>query len=273
MRLALLVSIIAMLRVAAAEPCHQGDVEANTDQDLQILAGVTCLDGSLVLTGNVAKLGPLKKLTEIKGDLRIAWTERLSSLRGLDSVTRIGGSIRIGGPKQGVPKLRNIDGLRGLVEIGGNLSIAGGYIFEPGKSRMSIIDGVSGLTSLARVKGSVELWDVRGFRGLNALVEIDGNLDVSHSDFAVLSGFAKLERIGGSITFDNNQRLTRIDAAPKLAKVGGDIAVDCLNENKTDVSLRLTEKVVRARFENVAVAGTVWKISGTDRCWIDDRVK
>jgi hypothetical protein len=264
-------SVLASVHVAVAEPCHEGDVEATTDQELHVLAGVTCLDGSLELGGNVAKLGPLKKLTEIKGNLRIARAERLSSLRGLDALVRVGGELSIGGPKAGVPKLRNIDGLRGLVEIGGDLWISGGYIFEPGKSRMSPIDGVDGLTSLARVGGTVHLFDVRAFRGMNALVEIAGNLEVEHGDFTVLAGFKKLERIGGSILFKNNQKLIRIDAAPKLATVGGDVVVDCHNEDDPSTSLRLTEKTVRARFEKVAVTGTVWRLGGTDRCWIDPR--
>ncbi len=268
MRLAVLLLTTASIRVAFAGPCHPGDVIARADRDLQVLAGVTCLEGSLELTRNVANLRPLQALTEIKGSLRVVMAERLSSLRGLDALTRIGGGIHIGGPKQGVPKLRGIDGLRSLVEIGGGLWIGGGYIFEPGKSRRSRIDGVSGLTSLARVGGSVQLWDVHGFRGLSALVEIGGDLEVSHCKFNVLAGFAKLERIGGSISFNNNQKLTRIDAAPKLASVGGDIAVDCLNENDATASLRLREKVVRTRFKDVAVAGTVWRVpEKSDHCW------
>lgn len=264
------IALLLGSRFASAEPCHAGDVEASADKDLRVLAGVTCLEGSLTLTGDVADLRPLKALTEIKGNVRIAGAERLSSLRGLDALLRIGGELSIGGPKQGVPKLRDVDGLRHLTEIGGDLRIAGGYIFEPGKSRMSPIAGVSGLTSLVRVGGNVELWELDAFRGLNALVEIRGDLNVSRSKFAVLSGFAKLERIGGSLRFKSNQKLTKIAGMPKLASVGGDVAVDCLNDAGATTSLRLTEKTVRTRFESVAVTGTVWRIETNDRCWIPE---
>jgi hypothetical protein len=271
-RIALSIVVALQTGVAIAAPCHPGDVRAAEDRDLGVLDGVTCLDGSLHLTGNVTNLRSLKTLTEIKGDLRIAGTERLSTLRGLDAVVRVGGSIEIGGPKQGVPKLRNIDGLRGVTEVGKDLWIGGGYIFKPGKTRMSFIDGVDGLTSLVRVGGNVVLFNVRKFRGLDALVEIGGDLRIEHSDFATLAGFAKLETIGGSVVFENNQRLTRMTGAPKLARVGGDVSVGCHNEDDTTTSLRLTEKTVRTRFENVAVGGTVW-LASTDRCWIDPRAK
>lgn len=49
-----------------------------------------------------------------------------------------------------------------------------------------------GLSSLARVKGSVQLWDLDGFRWLNSLIEIGGDLGISHCGFGALSGLAKL---------------------------------------------------------------------------------
>ncbi|MDQ3333544.1 MAG: hypothetical protein M4D80_00045 [Myxococcota bacterium] len=273
MRMALLlvlqlVHTTMSIRLAHAS-CHKGNVIAAADQDLQVLAGVTCLDGTLELTKNVSQLGPLKELTELTGSLRVAGVERLSSLRGLDALTRIGGSVHIGGPKMGTPKLRDVDGLRSLVEIGGDLWISGGYIFEPGKSRMSPIHRVSGLVSLVRVGGTVHLSDLSGFSGLNSLVEIGGDLEISHSKFKVLAGFANLARIGGSLRFENNQKLARVDAAPKLAEIGGDVAVACLNEHDASASLRLTERTVRARFASITVMGTVWRVAQpSSPCWI-----
>ncbi|MFN0251713.1 MAG: hypothetical protein ACKV2T_32855 [Kofleriaceae bacterium] len=271
-RIALSIVVALHVGVAIAAPCHVGDVSAAEDRDLGVLDGVTCLDGSLHITGTITNLRSLKALTEIKGDVHVARAERLSTLRGLDAVVRVGGSIHIGGPKQGVPRLRNIDGLRGVTEVGRDLWISGGYIFKPGKSRMSFIDGVDGLTSLVRVGGDVVLFDVRAFRGLDALREIGGDLRIEHSDFAKLAGFAKLEKIGGSVLFDNNQWLTQMPGAPKLAKVGGDVSVGCHNEDDPTRSLRLTEKTVRARFQNVAVGGVLWRIATTP-CWFDPRVK
>lgn len=119
--LAATVAAAAAVGTAAAEPCHDGDVVAARDADLQVLAGARCLRGSLTLTRDVARLAPLATLAWIEGDLRVVRTDRLRSLRGLDALARVGGDVQIGGPKQGTPGLRDVDGLRALVEIGGDV--------------------------------------------------------------------------------------------------------------------------------------------------------
>ncbi len=254
--LAATVAAAAAVGTAAAEPCHDGDVVAARDADLQVLAGARCLRGPLTLTRDVARLAPLATLAWIEGDLRVVRTDRLRSLRGLDALARVGGDVQIGGPKQGTPGLRDVDGLRALVEIGGDLYLGSGWIFEPGRSRTSLLRGVSGLTALRRVGGDVTLFDLAAFRGLPALVEIGGDLVVRRGRFATLGGLDRLARIGGSLRLDGNRALWRIDGLRALVEIGGDVDAGCLNRNP-----RLAEATVRRFLTRAAVRGRVWFVA------------
>jgi hypothetical protein len=250
--IAIAICLAASGDAASADDCFQGDVTAKTDKDLAVLAGVTCLNGTLSISDDVTSLRPLKKLVSIDGSLRIHHTRKLTSLAGLDHLETLTGSLSIGGPKLGVPGLRNIDGLNKLEEIGGSLSIRGGYIFIPGNSLLAPIDDVTGLRSLERVTGDVTLFDVNAFRGLNALVEIEGTLTISHSGMKHVRGFAKLERIKGSFVLQANDRLTSIRGLGAVKTVEGDVVAGCPNRNAV-----LTEKALRAWTDKRDVEGNV----------------
>jgi len=250
--LAVTAGLAASTPDARADDCHHGDVSPQTDADLAVLAGKTCLVGTLAISGNVTSLRVLNKLTSIDGALTIHGTKKLSSLAGLDQLERITGSIVIGGPKRGAPKLRKIDGLNKLVEIGGRLDLRGGYIFIPGRSMIAPIDDVTGLRSLQRVKGDVMLFDVRAFRGLNALVEIGGTLTISHSKMTDLRGFAKLERVGERVVIQANTNLRRITGLGAVKIVEGDVVAGCSNRNAV-----LTENALRAWTDKREVKGKV----------------
>jgi hypothetical protein len=244
------VLIGALTTSASAAPCHQGDVVAESDRDLAVLKGATCLEGSLTIRGEVTSLSALGSLTEIQRDLDVETAKQLRSLRGLDALARVGGSVSIGGPKRGTPKLRDVDGLNALAEIGGSLRISGGYIFIPERSLMAPIDRVSGLRALARVKGDVRLFELGQFRGLNALVEIGGTLQIERSKEAALHGFAKLATIGGSLVLSSNDTLKQIAGLRALKRIDGDLQAGCPSRNA-----RLTEAEVRRAFASVEVKG------------------
>jgi hypothetical protein len=247
--------LMVMSATARAEPCHEGDVDAAENADLEVLEGSACLRGSLNIGGKVSSLRALRALVDIEGDLRIQGAERLSSLRGLDALARVAGTVAIGGPKEGTPMLRHVDGLGALLEIGGDLWIAGGYIFRPGRSLDAPIRGVTGLASLTTVKGSVTLFDLEGFRGLNALREIGGDLVIEHCDFATLGGLRRLERIGGTLRLVWNSRLRRIDGLGALTEVGGDVELVCGG--------RLKDHTVRRHLPAGALKGKLRQLADT----------
>ena len=166
--LAVTAGLAASTPDARADDCHHGDVSPQTDADLAVLAGKTCLVGTLAISGNVTSLRVLNKLTSIDGALTIHGTKKLSSLAGLDQLERITGSIVIGGPKRGAPKLRKIDGLNKLVEIGGTLTIS--------HSKMT---DLRGFAKLERVGERVVIQantNLRRITGLGAVKIVEGDV-------------------------------------------------------------------------------------------------
>ena len=85
---------------------HQGDVIIESQADLALLAGITCVTGSIdVQAGPIANapmttLAGVESLSAIAGSLTVNKTQ-LESLDGLGSLTRIGGDLNITENMQG----------------------------------------------------------------------------------------------------------------------------------------------------------------------------
>jgi hypothetical protein len=71
-----------------------GDVLATDALQLDALAGISSIDGSLAIRGDVGSLAPLSALTHVDDDLAIRDTA-LTSLTGLESLVDVGGSVAI----------------------------------------------------------------------------------------------------------------------------------------------------------------------------------
>jgi hypothetical protein len=71
-----------------------GDVLANEAAQVDALAGIASIDGSLTIEADVSSLDALSALTHVANDLSIAGTA-LTSLAGLEGLAEVGGSVAI----------------------------------------------------------------------------------------------------------------------------------------------------------------------------------
>ncbi len=222
---------------ACAPRTMAGDVRAQTDAALALLAGVTDLQGSLSIGGTITTVGPLGCLARISGNLTVSGATALSSL-SLPAVVGIGGGLAVAsvamlatvelpslasvGAVEDVslrfdelPKLGRID-LRALPEAAG-LAISNSGATAAGALMLN-------LTALRQLRNDLTLASLPTLANAGAfagLRSIGGRLMVTlDTALESLSGLGGLEEIGGDVTVQYNPALTTISLG-ELTALGG----------------------------------------------------
>lgn len=223
-----------------------GDVTLGSQAEVDMLAGVVRIDGSLVVReispGAVQTLEPLSCLAEITDGLAVVGNRDLTDLKGLEGlagVTALGSCCNWGITLEDNASLLEISALAGVRQsLTGVLRIAG-------NGALSSLGGLSGIDYVdghIEVVGNAALPDLEGLEGLeragsslyigdNAqLVSVDGleNLqDVSYSldvsgnpSLADLDGFAGLTLVGGGVFIYENASLPTCAAESLVIQVG-----------------------------------------------------
>ncbi|HKO49299.1 MAG TPA: hypothetical protein VJV79_16310 [Polyangiaceae bacterium] len=103
---------------------RSGDIYLKNQSDVDLLGGVTQVDGSLHITDDVADLGPLGCLREVTGSLKVYEAKVLKDLAGLEGLTTIGKALVLGTfcdkPQAmcvGNPALESVSGLGNVTHL------------------------------------------------------------------------------------------------------------------------------------------------------------
>lgn len=214
---------------------HVGTVGLSSSNDVASLAGVTVLEGSLLVGPGVSSLVGLEALRAVRGDVRVVGTRGLRDLRGLDGLTEIGGELFVScgsmanGEVQGevvlgergpIPPercLRSLTGLGSLERIGAALSVMN----SPG------LRSLEGLASLRYVR-DVTLSNVdslESLRGLEALLTIGKGLYLRSNDsLRSLEGLGLVGRLY-SATLEEHPKLVDVTALASLTAVENQLSL------------------------------------------------
>jgi hypothetical protein len=196
-------------------------VTANIDASLEVLGGVTHLEGELILGGAVSNLDALDCLTSISGGLQVSGAASLSELE-LDSLVFIGNGVLVGDN----PSLTRASFSR-LSSVGMDNN-GWSFIFRSMESLSQVA-----LPSLVDVPGKV-LFDLIGQAanaplelGLGRLETVGAGLEFfSVDNLADLDALENLKTIEGALGLAGNLGLIQIDGLANLETVAGGVVLD-----------------------------------------------
>jgi len=177
-----------------------------TVDDLGMLAGITCIDGDLIIAGLAGELPSLPELQTVTGEVVVAGNANLTSLDGFLALTEVGQSYLI----QSNAALTDISSIAQLDKV---LSIW--------------------------IVGNDALQDLAGLSSLNAL---HTGISVSNNGgMTSLHGFENIVTISGGLIVDSNRSLTDLGALASLRSVA---AMDISgNATLPQIALPSLEKV------------------------------
>lgn len=177
---------------------HVGNVELASADDVASLAGVSVLEGSLVVGPGVTSLVGLEALRVVRGDVRIVGTRDLSDLRGLDGLREIGGELFIscGAMSNGAVQGHAAIGERGPV--------------APERCLQSLA-GLERLEWIGASLSVVNSPNLRSFEGLESLRYVRV-LTVSNADrLETLRGLEGLRTVGNGLYLRGNASLRSLE--------------------------------------------------------------
>jgi hypothetical protein len=226
----------------------EGSLNADRNGDLEVLRGVTVINGIVTVEGRVNSLSALSCVTTITAHYEGVGTHvddeeefgldlngtSLSSLSGLERLANVSGGLAIRNNRKLVDlqglghlsdayvlviennlELKSLDGLEALTAVGET----GPY---PSASRLSVggnaaLESLRGLRNLARVSGRLEI------RQDVALASLEGLNNVTNVGELLLAGNTTLIDLTalGSLTAARSVRVTSNAALTGLSGLGG----------------------------------------------------
>jgi hypothetical protein len=203
------------------ELVNAGGVSINGPEILELLDGVTRIDGAVEITGELGELpeglDALRCLEEIGGYVYVHDTD-LVNFVGLDKLQRIGGYFYVGQTFN----LESLEGLGALRQIGSYLHLTENFnmfssagtdlLVEIGDfvivDNNPVLQDLLGLSSLAGTNGQLRIEAnpaLTSLAGLENMIGLNGDLGIvnntSLSNTTALSG---LRAIGGNVLYQNN---------------------------------------------------------------------
>jgi hypothetical protein len=193
---------------------RSGNVLVTNQAELEALAGVTDITGSLTITTRyVPNLSPLSSLVHVQGQLLVKDNGALTSLSGLGRLNSAG-SVEISGNTG----LITSAGLNALQRIG---------TFKAFKNTsLTTID----VGPVGVIEGDLWLEDNPALTSLQsgALRSVTKALVIAfHPLLTDLGGLAGLAAVGSEIWLEDNDALADLRGFVKLADAGGLLVIDC----------------------------------------------
>ncbi len=182
-----------------------GDQLVATSADVDALAGVGTIDGSLHVVATELRALALPDLGEVTGELRIWENPRLADVQ-LPALEAVGEDLSLFDN----PRVRSLDGLSGLAQVGGTLRV----------NRMAGLASLEGLEALTSVGGLYLFHDVdlRSLDGLASLLEIRGDAQLFELFALERAVLPSLERVARLDLFECDA--LRLLEAPELRELG-----------------------------------------------------
>jgi beta-lactamase regulating signal transducer with metallopeptidase domain len=205
-----------------ANGLHEGDISVASQADVDALAGIGFIGGSLtVASSEDLNLAPLGDLREISGTLNLWENPNLTRIDGFGCLQTVGGDLVFGDRLFGSDNdsLEQIAGFEGLTAIGGSIIV----------NRSTALTGLGGFGSLADIGGDLliiqnpTLESVGEFAGL---ARVGGMVDITNNaTLTSVGGFNALTTVGEDLQLGSNVALTQISGFDRLETVGSFFAI------------------------------------------------
>jgi hypothetical protein len=185
----------------------EGDLVLTTQAELNELAGVVELKGSLTTGFNslaLTSLTPLSCLQHVSGSLNLEMTG-ISQVDALHSLSTVGGSLKLSDNNL----LENLAGLEALSGVGGDLII----------SLNDALTAIDGFGSLIVVGGALSIDNLNGLqniRGFSSLASASSVHLYNNPSLKELDGFVALETVDKRLVVGSNSSLTVIEGFDAL---------------------------------------------------------
>src|SRR4051812_26570867 len=189
--------------VVCATKTLSGNVTATANADLNQLADVTDLSGSLSIAGTITNLAPLNCLTRVTGSITVNGASALTAIT-LSRLTTVGGRVVV----QSDPLLTTV-GLPALVSVGSATNQS--LVFDT-LPKLNSVDvralvetplssGISFNQVGTTATGNLAL-------NFTALTTVRGTLNIANAaNLVTLDAFAALRTVGGRLTINNDATL------------------------------------------------------------------
>ena len=173
----------------------QGNVSVNSLEELELVAGVTAIEGDFEISGFFEDLGE-------------------EGLAGLSCLESVGGFAYIHDSD-----LVNFVGLERLREVGGYLYIGQNFALQD-------FQGLSALRSVGGFVNVTENPSLISTAGSDLLVEIGDFLFINQNPaLQDLYGFSSIDGLDGQLRIEQNASLTSLDGLESIRGVGGDFGI------------------------------------------------
>ena len=209
-----------------AELINTGNVAIADAEILDLIDGVTMIDGDVEITGELAGVGldALRCLEEVTGYVYVHDVD-LADFTGLERLRRIGGYFYVGQTFA----LRDLTGLESLHQIGEYLHLTenvglastlgtdslvdvGTFIFIDDNPALQDLDGLAklpGTNGLLRIDGNASLTNLDG---LSNMIGIRGDLGiVNNPSLTFTGGLSNIRVVAGSVLWQNNPQVFTLD--------------------------------------------------------------
>jgi len=274
--------------VPTEDMLESGHFVLRTHADKQVLAGVECFVGNLVLVPGLVDASGLESLRVVTGKVLATndndavpptstlfvgldalehigghfalWGDEITSLHGLEALRAIDGSLALDAD------LEDLGGLEGLETIGGSLK-AGDCAGEPLSSTLPSLDGLDGLTSVKTIilnapkltgpqvlpmLAQLSLLRVcqsgAASLSLPALVQA-GEIDIDSEQWTALEA-SSLTMLAGDLRLTGTG-MSGLDGLGGLTSIGGDLGIGGNKQLPTCVAKAFAEGLIVAGMVNI----------------------
>jgi hypothetical protein len=200
----------------AVELVESGNVSIDSVEKLELLAGVTVIEGNVELTGSFGELeNGLEQLSCLREIGGFVWAHDhdLRDFTGLERLKRIGGYFYVGQSFD----LQNFVGLSGLRQIGGYFHVLENF----GLQSLDGLDLLVDVGDFVIVSNNPSLTNINGLSGLpgtNGQLRIESNQALENLD-----GLANMIGISGDLGVLDNQSLTNTTGLQGVQAIAGDV--------------------------------------------------
>ena len=227
----------------------EGDVILASSLDVEAVAGVCTITGSLTISGrDLTTVALLAGLQRVDGDLTVTGTQSLVALVGLDDLAELGGDLVV----VRTSALESLSALSALTAVHDLIVSENTSLTTVGLSSVASVDGTLvigrttfsnealagnpslvslGLPALTAVASTIDIRDndaLSSLAGLEGLTSTQGTLQIADNDTLLSLAGLDVSHVGGDLNIFSNDSLSSLVGLDELTAIDGQFGLQAI---------------------------------------------